>query len=85
MASTPAANTTEDLTDTVWRDDEWLRFYPLTVATVLDYFALSTFYDTDCLNEMARRQGLDPTQAQCVAARLTDLTPTLNSHQAMPS
>ena len=65
MAATPADNTTEDLTDTVWRDEEWLKYYPLTRHTALDYFALSTFYDIGSLNEKARQQGLDPTKIPC--------------------
>ena len=60
-----AENTTEDMTDTVWRDDEWLKYYPLTRATVLDYFALSTFSDPNSLNEKARQQGLEPSQIPC--------------------
>ena len=64
MAAVAAAadNVTEDLTGTLWRDDEWLKYYPLTRFTVLDYFALSTFYEAGSLNERARQQGLDPSR-----------------------
>lgn len=67
MAAQPVENSTEDMTDTVWRDDEWLQFWgPLTRATALDYFALSTFNDPSSLNDRARQQGLHPSQIPCV-------------------
>mmetsp|Transcript_3124 Transcript_3124/g.8474 ORF Transcript_3124/g.8474 Transcript_3124/m.8474 type:complete len:136 (-) Transcript_3124:250-657(-) len=36
----------EDLTKTCWRDETWLQLYPLTLVTVMDYFALSPFFAT---------------------------------------
>ena len=62
-----AENTTEDMTDTVWSDDEWLRYWgPLTRLNALDYFALSTFNDPESLNDKARQQGLNTSQVACV-------------------
>lgn len=52
----------EDLTHTCWRHDLWLASYPLTRNTVLDYFALSPFYDRNCLNERAKEQGVEPSR-----------------------
>lgn len=49
---------TEDLTGTVWRDDQWLRAFPLTFPSALDYFSLSPFYDRNCNNELAKQQGM---------------------------
>ncbi len=40
-----------------FRHEEWLQAYPLTLATVLDYFAFSQFYQMDCLNESYKLQG----------------------------
>ncbi|KAK9828463.1 hypothetical protein WJX72_000141 [[Myrmecia] bisecta] len=54
-----SANT--DLTGTVWRDDVWLGLSALgTSAAALEYFSLSPFYDVQSNNELARRQGQDP-------------------------
>ncbi len=57
-------NVTEDLTGSMWRDDDWLRAYPLNAHTALDYFSLSPFYEHDCSNEKAKLQGLHPSQLQ---------------------
>lgn len=54
------ANTTQDLTASMWRDDEWLKFYPLNVHTAIDYFSLSPFYSMDCNNEKAKLKGMPP-------------------------
>ena len=57
----------QDLTATMWRDDEWLKFYPLNAHTAIDYFSLSTFYDMSCSNEKAKLQGLQPSAIPCAA------------------
>jgi mediator of RNA polymerase II transcription subunit 6 len=57
-----AAAIVEDLTDTSWRDDQWLQFYPLNSFTALDYFSMSPFFVRGCNNELARMQGLDPSK-----------------------
>jgi mediator of RNA polymerase II transcription subunit 6 len=54
-----AAAIVEDLTDTSWRDDQWLQFYPLNSFTALDYFSMSPFFVRGSNNELARMQGLD--------------------------
>lgn len=61
----------EDLNHTCWRHDLWLASYPLTRATVLDYFALSPFYDRNCLNERAKEQGVEPSRTLYVCGCLT--------------
>mmetsp|Transcript_12090 Transcript_12090/g.34058 ORF Transcript_12090/g.34058 Transcript_12090/m.34058 type:complete len:234 (+) Transcript_12090:28-729(+) len=49
-----------DLSSISFRDPVWLQMYPLNSTTVLDYFALSPFYDPACTNEQCRTQwGLD--------------------------
>lgn len=58
----PVSNETEDLTASMWRDDEWLKFYPLNAHTAIDYFSLSPFYTMDCNNEKAKLKGM-PTSA----------------------
>lgn len=62
-------NMTPDMTGSVWRDDAWLQAYPLNVHTALDYFSLSPFYEHDCSNEKAKRQGLHPSQLQLARLR----------------
>eukprot|EP00884_Botryococcus_braunii_P017784 jgi/Botrbrau1/468/Bobra.110_2s0107.1 len=49
----------EDLTDTCWRDDQWLQIFPLNTFTALDYFSFSPFFVRGCNNDIARMQGLD--------------------------
>lgn len=50
---------TENLTGTCWRDDVWMHSHGLlNHATVIDYFALSPFYDRTSNNEAARQRGL---------------------------
>lgn len=39
------------------RSDLWLASNPLASATVLDYFALSHFYNPNCINELAATAG----------------------------
>ena len=52
-----------------FRHDAWLESYPLTEATVLDYFAWSPWYDKDCVNEQLKALGLpaDAAAAQHLA------------------
>jgi hypothetical protein len=52
-----------------FRHEEWLRAYPLTPSTVLDYFAFSQFYQRDCLNERLKAAGMDSAAAAATAAR----------------
>lgn len=42
-----------------FRDEGWLGAKPLTAATALEYFSLSTFYSRDSINERAKLQNLD--------------------------
>lgn len=53
----PSSIVTEDLTGTCWRDDMWLAAFGLHHGNVLEYFALSPFYDTNCNNERAALAG----------------------------
>lgn len=55
----------EDLTSTVWRDDNFFQHFELNQHTVLDYFAASPFYDSQCNNEECRRRGLPLDALQC--------------------
>lgn len=57
--SNSASEETQDLTGVVWQDKQWLSLFPLDVNTVLDYFALSQFYDSRCNNELIKMQRLD--------------------------
>lgn len=47
----------EDMTGTMWRDPNWVAAFPLNELSVLDYFALSPFYDRTSNNEELRRRG----------------------------
>jgi mediator of RNA polymerase II transcription subunit 6 len=59
MASAVSDPIDDDLSETCWRDDQWIAAYGLlSPATVLDYFANSPFYDRSCNNEAARQRGL---------------------------
>lgn len=41
-------------------DPIWLQQWGLGPENVLDYFALSPFYDKACNNEQCRMQGINP-------------------------
>ena len=41
-----------------FHDPVWLETFPLTKDTVMDYFALSTFYDKTCNNQQCKMQRL---------------------------
>jgi mediator of RNA polymerase II transcription subunit 6 len=56
-----------DLSETCWRDDLFMQSYGLSHASILDYFALSPFYDRACNNEAARQRGLRLEQLQYAA------------------
>ncbi|GBG76610.1 hypothetical protein CBR_g22489 [Chara braunii] len=49
-----------DQTGVCFRDQIWLSTFPLIRASVLDYFALSPFYDGNCNNQLLRNSGKDP-------------------------
>lgn len=53
----PSTVSTEDLLGLSWRDDMWLAAFGLHHGNVLDYFALSPFYDRNCNNERALMAG----------------------------
>ncbi|KAI7838517.1 hypothetical protein COHA_007778 [Chlorella ohadii] len=62
MAGEVPSNVTEDLTGLCWRDDMWLAAFGLHHGNVLDYFAMSPFYDRACNNERSALQGKPRTQ-----------------------
>jgi mediator of RNA polymerase II transcription subunit 6 len=47
----------EELAYVCFRDVAWLSSYPLSEASVLDYFALSQFYERTCNNEVLKMQA----------------------------
>lgn len=48
-----------NLSQTCWRDEQWLHVKGgLSPDNVLEYFASSPFYDSNCNNEVARQRGL---------------------------
>lgn len=53
----PSSALTEDLLGLSWRDDMWLAAFGLHHGNVLDYFALSPFYDRKCNNERGMMAG----------------------------
>ncbi|KAI8805282.1 MED6 mediator sub complex component-domain-containing protein [Cladochytrium replicatum] len=55
--SLPANIYDESLTEVSFKDTNFLKFYGLHEANVIDYFALSQFYDKSCLNEQIRMQA----------------------------
>lgn len=48
-----------------FREEQWLHTRPLSVATVMDYFRLSPWYDPGSINARAIEQGLAPEAARC--------------------
>ena len=50
----------EDMSQSSFRDDVWLQYYPLNSVTVLDYLSYSAFYDRTCNNELIRMQRQNP-------------------------
>lgn len=46
----------DEIENTCFRDPAWLQSFPLTRESVLDYFALSQFYDRNCNNEVLKMQ-----------------------------
>lgn len=54
-----------ELSHLSWRDDMWLQVYGINPLNVLDYFALSPFYDRACSNEVAKQKGVSPQQLAC--------------------
>ena len=53
----PSANV--DDYNASFKDTVWLQSFPLTVQTVMHYFALSPFYDRSCNNEKIKMQRLE--------------------------
>ena len=53
----PSVSVPDDMTGTMWRDPNWLAFFPLNELSALEYFALSPFYDSKSNNEELRRRG----------------------------
>ncbi|KAI8920550.1 MED6 mediator sub complex component-domain-containing protein [Entophlyctis helioformis] len=49
--------TDDDLTGVSFKDTAFLQAYGLNEFNVLDYFALSQFYDNSCLNEQLKMQA----------------------------
>ncbi|KAL4427654.1 hypothetical protein ABPG75_001743 [Micractinium tetrahymenae] len=62
----PSSVVTEDLTGLAWRDDMWLAAFGLHHGNVLDYFALSPFYDRNCNNERGLMAGKPRSQPPAV-------------------
>ena len=70
----------ENLTHVSFRDPVWLSRFPLTEETVIDYFALSQFYDRTCNNEVVKMQQLDPS----VMATMTGVEYVLRQDVSRP-
>lgn len=49
----------EDRSGICFRDDAFLQHYALANENVLDYFALSPFYERSCNNELCKMQRMD--------------------------
>ncbi|PSC68914.1 mediator of RNA polymerase II transcription subunit 6 [Micractinium conductrix] len=79
VGDVPSSIVTEDLTGTCWRDDMWLGAFGLHHGNVLDYFALSPFYDRACNNERAflagKPRAAPPAMGEGVEYLLADSQP----------
>lgn len=58
-SSNMAVEQTEDLTQVMWHDKNWLSFFPLNKQNVLEYFSHSQFYDERSNNQQIKLQRLD--------------------------
>lgn len=52
--------TSEDMTDVMWSDPQWLASFPLNKSTAFHYFQMSQFYDPRCNNHLVSMQNMDP-------------------------
>ncbi|KAJ1478245.1 hypothetical protein T484DRAFT_2957240 [Baffinella frigidus] len=72
----------------VWRDDRWLMSNDLNDNTVLDYFALSDWYDNTCLTSMLKMQtqasGGDMQRAQQTLKNMPGVDYQLSHSQVQP-
>lgn len=69
----------EDLEHVCFRDVAWLQSFPLTDESVLDYFAMSPFYDRTCNNEVLRMQARYVGQPKELLSQLQYIhSPSLN-------
>ena len=55
----------ERLAQTCAKSELWLATNPLNRATVLDYLAITHFYDPACVNEAAVAAGRHRSETQC--------------------
>lgn len=46
-----------ELAHVCFKDVAWLQHFPLTDDSVLDYFAMSQFYERTCNNEVLKMQA----------------------------
>lgn len=66
-SSKMSLDTSQDLTDVMWSDPQWLSSFPLNEATALHYFTTSPFYDPTCNNQLINAQQLDPSLLKTMA------------------